>query len=95
MKMTDSKINAIIESAIFYRKCIYNPMRPSSVETCEKIDDFCSRLRSHKLLGFTRGEAENCCLFLSEFIDASDHPEQLTVQRSVFSELENYLHTQS
>ncbi len=94
MKLSKAQIDALVESAMFYRESTYNPLDPQSVELCSKIDDFCIQLLTRKLPGMTAGLVQNCCIFLSFFIENHPHPECLPVHRSLLALYEDLLHTQ-
>lgn len=85
MNLSKVQIDALVESAMFYRESVYDPLDPDSLSLCGKIDAFCSQLLAHKLPGMSSGLVQNCCIFLSFFIDNHPHPERLTVHRSLLA----------
>ena len=93
MQFTQPIINAICEAALFYREDCYNPLDPESISLCRKIDDFTRALSSRSLSGFTRGHLENCCIFLSYFIDNAPAAVNTSVHRSLLVQFSEILRT--
>ena len=91
MTLSKPKIDALVESAMFYRESVYNPLDPESLDLCGKIEFFCSQLLTRKLPGLTLGQIQNCCIFLDFFIENHPHPDRLVVHRSLLALYENAL----
>lgn len=94
MQLTQTIIKAICEAALFYKEDCYNPLDPESVSLCRNIDDFIQALSSRSLPGFTRGHLENCCIFLSYFIENVPAVVNTSVHRSLLVQFSEILRTQ-
>ena len=95
MQFNPPVINAICEAAEFFRKDCYNPLDPESVALCSKIDRFVLNLSAHKLAGLTLGEIQNCCIFLTFFIENAPACKVSPVHRSTLAQLVEILETLS
>ena len=87
MQFTQSEIDAIIESALFFRDSFADPNDPEDVELHKNIDSFIFRLESGMIKQFTRGEFKNICIFLSDFIEKAPKIRNLAVHQELLDHL--------
>ena len=94
MQFNSSVIRSICESALFYKVAFYNPLDLDAVSLCRNIDAFVQALSSHSLPGLTRGQLENCCLFLSFFVENAPDGVNTAAHRALLVQFSQILRTQ-
>lgn len=94
MLLTKPIIKAICESALLFKEDCYDPLDPDSVSLCHNIDIFTRDLSSGSLPGFTRGHLENCCVFLSHFVNNAPEGVSTAVHRSLLVQFSEILRNQ-
>lgn len=81
MGFSPADIDAITESALFFRDMFDDPLDAEHDKLSKNIDSFLLDLRAKKLPGLTFGQVQNCCLFLKNFIENAPDGQDLTVHR--------------